>query len=239
MRSLALMAVVVALGSSAAPGTAAAPSMDAGSGQALCARRGSRPPEPARSSSTPQTGATLYAHNSTASLLPASVEKLAVSYTALHVLGPRFRFRTELVGVGVAIGPRVAGKPRARGVRRSDTHARGSRSARAPVRRHRDPTRSGPRLRRRDVLRLAARRARLEAVVRRHRVATALRALRRRTRRSRAATARPPQRPGRSPSRSSSRHRRHRTGRREDELRPMRFRSPSTSPSGSRTSYRG
>ena len=50
------------------------------------------------------TGATLYAHNSTASLLPASVEKLAVSFTALHVLGPRFRFRTELVGVGSRSG---------------------------------------------------------------------------------------------------------------------------------------
>ena len=50
------------------------------------------------------TGTTIYAHNSTASLLPASVEKLAVSYTALHLLGPRFRFRTELVGVGSRSG---------------------------------------------------------------------------------------------------------------------------------------
>ena len=51
-----------------------------------------------------RTGATIYAHNSTASLLPASVEKLAVSYAALHLLGPRFRFRTELVGVGSRSG---------------------------------------------------------------------------------------------------------------------------------------
>jgi len=50
------------------------------------------------------SGATLYTYNSTASLLPASAEKLAVSYTALRVLGPRFRFRTELVGVGSRTG---------------------------------------------------------------------------------------------------------------------------------------
>ncbi len=51
-----------------------------------------------------RTGATIFAHNSSASLLPASVEKLAVSYTALRVFGPRFRFRTELVGVGSRSG---------------------------------------------------------------------------------------------------------------------------------------
>lgn len=103
MRSLALMAVLVSLGSSAAPGTAAAPSLDVALGKALrapgiaTARTGAIVVDA-------DTGATLYAHNSTASLLPASVEKLAVSYTALHVLGPGFRFRTELVGVGSRSG---------------------------------------------------------------------------------------------------------------------------------------
>jgi D-alanyl-D-alanine carboxypeptidase/D-alanyl-D-alanine-endopeptidase (penicillin-binding protein 4) len=51
-----------------------------------------------------RTGTPLFAYNSTASLLPASVEKLAVSYAALRVFGPRFRFRTELVGVGSRSG---------------------------------------------------------------------------------------------------------------------------------------
>jgi serine-type D-Ala-D-Ala carboxypeptidase/endopeptidase (penicillin-binding protein 4) len=51
-----------------------------------------------------RTGETLYARNSTRSLLPASAEKLAVSFAALRVLGPRFRFHTEVVGVGSRSG---------------------------------------------------------------------------------------------------------------------------------------
>ena len=47
-----------------------------------------------------RTGATVFAHNAGASLLPASAEKLPVSLAALKVLGPRFRFRTEVVGAG-------------------------------------------------------------------------------------------------------------------------------------------
>ena len=176
MRSLALMAVLVSLGSSAAPGTAAAPSLDAALGKALrapgiaTARTGAIVVDA-------DTGATLYAHNSTASLLPASVEKLAVSYTALHVLGPGFRFRTELVGVGLRSGRVWHGSLGLVGygdptLRRADLDRLARRFADT-----RDPTRSGARLRRRHVLRLAARRARLEAVVRRHRVAAALRTL--------------------------------------------------------------
>ena len=103
MRSVALMAVVVALGSSASPGTAAAPSMDLALSKALRAP-GIAPGRTGAIVVDAATGTTLYAHNSTASLLPASVEKLAVSYTALHVLGPQFRFRTELVGVGLRSG---------------------------------------------------------------------------------------------------------------------------------------
>jgi D-alanyl-D-alanine carboxypeptidase/D-alanyl-D-alanine-endopeptidase (penicillin-binding protein 4) len=103
MRSVALMAVVVALGSSASPGTAAAPSMDRALSKALRAP-GIAPGRTGAIVVDAATGTTLYAHNSTASLLPASVEKLVVSYTALHVLGPQFRFRTELVGVGLRSG---------------------------------------------------------------------------------------------------------------------------------------
>jgi PBP4 family serine-type D-alanyl-D-alanine carboxypeptidase len=42
----------------------------------------------------------VYAHNAGASLLPASNEKLALSYAALVVLGPGYRLRTEVVGDG-------------------------------------------------------------------------------------------------------------------------------------------
>lgn len=51
-----------------------------------------------------RTGATVYSRNPRASLLPASAEKLAVSFAALKVLGPRFRFRTEVVGKGARSG---------------------------------------------------------------------------------------------------------------------------------------
>jgi serine-type D-Ala-D-Ala carboxypeptidase/endopeptidase (penicillin-binding protein 4) len=47
-----------------------------------------------------RTGSPVYAHRAGASLLPASAEKLPVSFAALKVLGPRYRFRTELVGAG-------------------------------------------------------------------------------------------------------------------------------------------
>ncbi len=45
-------------------------------------------------------GALLYAHNATASLVPASAEKLPVSWAALVRLGPTFRFHTDVLGVG-------------------------------------------------------------------------------------------------------------------------------------------
>jgi serine-type D-Ala-D-Ala carboxypeptidase/endopeptidase (penicillin-binding protein 4) len=51
-----------------------------------------------------RTGATVYESNAQRSLLPASAEKLAVSFAALRILGPRFRFRTEVVGVGARSG---------------------------------------------------------------------------------------------------------------------------------------
>jgi D-alanyl-D-alanine carboxypeptidase/D-alanyl-D-alanine-endopeptidase (penicillin-binding protein 4) len=50
------------------------------------------------------SGETLFSQNAGRGLLPASAEKLSVSFTALHVLGPRFRFRTELVGKGSRSG---------------------------------------------------------------------------------------------------------------------------------------
>jgi serine-type D-Ala-D-Ala carboxypeptidase/endopeptidase (penicillin-binding protein 4) len=101
--ALVLAVVLVALCAAAGPGAAATPSMDGALGRALRAQ-GIAPARTAAIVVDARTGATLFTHNSTASLLPASVEKLAVSYTALRVLGPGFRFRTELVGVGSRSG---------------------------------------------------------------------------------------------------------------------------------------
>jgi D-alanyl-D-alanine carboxypeptidase/D-alanyl-D-alanine-endopeptidase (penicillin-binding protein 4) len=46
------------------------------------------------------TGKAVYAHNAGRALLPASNEKLALTYAALVALGPSFRMRTELLGEG-------------------------------------------------------------------------------------------------------------------------------------------
>jgi D-alanyl-D-alanine carboxypeptidase/D-alanyl-D-alanine-endopeptidase (penicillin-binding protein 4) len=46
------------------------------------------------------SGRVVYAHNANAPLLPASNEKLAITYAALVALGPAFRMRTELLGEG-------------------------------------------------------------------------------------------------------------------------------------------
>ncbi len=78
----------------------------------------------------------------------------------------------------VTQGARLARCTRARRLRRSDTHTQGPRSARAAIRSHGHQTRRRSRVRRRHILRLAARRARLEAVVRRNRIAPAVGALR-------------------------------------------------------------
>ena len=46
------------------------------------------------------SGRAVYAHHANASLLPASNQKLALTYAALVVLGPSFRMRTEVLGEG-------------------------------------------------------------------------------------------------------------------------------------------
>jgi D-alanyl-D-alanine carboxypeptidase/D-alanyl-D-alanine-endopeptidase (penicillin-binding protein 4) len=51
------------------------------------------------------TFSTVYARNADASLLPASNEKLPVTFAALRELGPYYRFRTEVLGVGSQDGP--------------------------------------------------------------------------------------------------------------------------------------
>jgi serine-type D-Ala-D-Ala carboxypeptidase/endopeptidase (penicillin-binding protein 4) len=47
-----------------------------------------------------RSGTLLYAHNASTPLIPASTEKLAVSWAALVKLGPGFRFHTDVLGVG-------------------------------------------------------------------------------------------------------------------------------------------
>ncbi|HSI96787.1 MAG TPA: D-alanyl-D-alanine carboxypeptidase/D-alanyl-D-alanine-endopeptidase [Gaiellaceae bacterium] len=51
-----------------------------------------------------ETGTIVFRRNPELALAPASTEKLAVSLAALRVLGPRFRFRTEVAGAGQRVG---------------------------------------------------------------------------------------------------------------------------------------
>ena len=47
-----------------------------------------------------ETGEAIYSHNASLPLLPASNEKLAVTYAALTALGPSFRIETDVLGSG-------------------------------------------------------------------------------------------------------------------------------------------
>jgi D-alanyl-D-alanine carboxypeptidase/D-alanyl-D-alanine-endopeptidase (penicillin-binding protein 4) len=50
------------------------------------------------------TGEVLYEHNAALPLVPASNEKLPVAWTALILLGPGYRFHTDVVGSGERVG---------------------------------------------------------------------------------------------------------------------------------------
>jgi len=50
------------------------------------------------------TGATIFSRNATLALLPASNEKLAVTYAALTALGPGFTIETDVLGEGQQSG---------------------------------------------------------------------------------------------------------------------------------------
>ena len=97
------------------------------------------------------TGEVLYAHNATLPLVPASNEKLPVAWTALILLGPNYRFHTDVVGRGERTGAtwdgdlfiagngdptlvaadigRLAAAVRAAGIRRVTGRIRGDESA--------------------------------------------------------------------------------------------------------------
>ena len=96
------MAVVLALVPSTTS-TAAAPAIDLALARALRAP-GIASSQTAAVAIDLGSGETVFSQNSRRGLLPASAEKLSVSFTALHVLGPRFRFMTELVGRGSRTG---------------------------------------------------------------------------------------------------------------------------------------
>ena len=81
----------------------AAPAIDLALGQALRAP-GIASGETAAIAVDLRSGETVFSLNSRRGLLPASAEKLSVSFAALRVLGPTFRFRTELVGKGSRTG---------------------------------------------------------------------------------------------------------------------------------------
>lgn len=51
-----------------------------------------------------RTGAVVFERNAKLSLIPASNQKLPVAYTALALLGPGYRFHTEVVGTGTLVG---------------------------------------------------------------------------------------------------------------------------------------
>jgi D-alanyl-D-alanine carboxypeptidase/D-alanyl-D-alanine-endopeptidase (penicillin-binding protein 4) len=103
VRAVVVAALVAVLCAIASPTQAASPSLGAALGRAL-RTPGVAPSRTAAIAVDLRTGPTVFAQNSRASLLPASVEKLGVAFTALHVLGPTFRFHTEVVGVGSRTG---------------------------------------------------------------------------------------------------------------------------------------
>jgi D-alanyl-D-alanine carboxypeptidase/D-alanyl-D-alanine-endopeptidase (penicillin-binding protein 4) len=51
-----------------------------------------------------RSGRTVFERHSSAALAPASSEKLTVAFTALRLLGPSYRFRTQVLGAGELVG---------------------------------------------------------------------------------------------------------------------------------------
>jgi len=97
-----LAAAAVLLGF-AAPAHAADPTLTARLDQALKVPH----VDPSRTAALAvdlRTGAVVYARNQSLALLPASNQKLPVAYAALSLLGPGYRFHTEVVGTGTLVG---------------------------------------------------------------------------------------------------------------------------------------
>jgi D-alanyl-D-alanine carboxypeptidase/D-alanyl-D-alanine-endopeptidase (penicillin-binding protein 4) len=103
VKALVAFVAAAALAALASAGQAAAPTLDAKLGRALIAP-GIAPARTAAVAVDLQTGATVYSTQADVALLPASAEKLPVSFAALRLLGPSYRFRTEVVGDGLKVG---------------------------------------------------------------------------------------------------------------------------------------
>lgn len=103
MKALVAFVAAAALAALASAGQAAAPTLDARLGRALIAP-GVAPARTAAVAVDLQTGATVYSTHADVALQPASAEKLPVSFAALRLLGPSYRFRTEVVGDGQKVG---------------------------------------------------------------------------------------------------------------------------------------
>jgi D-alanyl-D-alanine carboxypeptidase/D-alanyl-D-alanine-endopeptidase (penicillin-binding protein 4) len=87
----------------AAPGRAADATLEARLAKALAVPH----VDPARTAALAidlRTGSVVFARNPMLSLVPASNQKLPVAYAALSLLGPGYRFHTEVVGSGSLVG---------------------------------------------------------------------------------------------------------------------------------------
>ena len=103
-RIAALIAALSASGSLAvatttAPTQAASPDLSLALGRALAAP-GVAASRTAALAVDLETGEVVFSRNAGSALAPASAEKLAVSFAALRLLGPGYRFRTEVAGRG-------------------------------------------------------------------------------------------------------------------------------------------
>ncbi|HEU0248796.1 MAG TPA: D-alanyl-D-alanine carboxypeptidase/D-alanyl-D-alanine-endopeptidase [Gaiellaceae bacterium] len=101
--AFAIVAAAMLTPAISAPTKAASPELTKALGQALAAQD----IDPRRTAALAvdlRTGEVVFRTNPSLALMPASAEKLAVSFAALGVLGPDFRFRTEVVGAGARQG---------------------------------------------------------------------------------------------------------------------------------------
>ena len=97
------LAALVALLALAAPARAADATLEARLAKALAVPH----VDPARTAALAvdlRTGSVVFERNATLSLVPASNQKLPVAYAALALLGPGYRFHTEVVGSGTLVG---------------------------------------------------------------------------------------------------------------------------------------
>jgi D-alanyl-D-alanine carboxypeptidase/D-alanyl-D-alanine-endopeptidase (penicillin-binding protein 4) len=104
LTALAVAVVVAAaLAGSAASSTTTSSDLRTALGRSLVAQ-GIDPGQTAALVVDVRTGELVFEANAGAPLRPASAEKLPLALAALRLLGPAYRFRTDLVGVGVRRG---------------------------------------------------------------------------------------------------------------------------------------